>query len=138
MPNANGAADAYDGIMVVGAIDSSGATVDGYFSASTPSGLASTDPGSNFGECVDIWAPGDALYSVWGAIGSDTLVGTTYSNIGSISGTSMAAPHVAAAAAYYADLYSLTSPSAIEQAIRANWTTLGTDRDSVTVHMVQF
>lgn len=45
-------------------------------------------------------------------------VGTTYSNVASISGTSMAAPHVAAAAAYYADTYSLLNPGAIEEKIR--------------------
>lgn len=106
-PTATGGVDAYDGIMVVGAINSSGATVDGYFSASTPSGLTSTDPGSNYGDCVDIWAPGNAVYAEWGAFSGDTVTGTTYSNIASISGTSMSAPHVAAAAAYYADLYSL-------------------------------
>jgi hypothetical protein len=137
-PSAAGGVDAYDGIMVVGALNASGATVDGYFSASSPSGLTSTDPGSNYGDCVDIWAPGNAIYAEWGAFSGDTLVGTTYSNIAAISGTSMAAPHVAAAAAYYADLYSLSSPSAIEQAIRSNWATLGSDRNSVPVHMVQF
>lgn len=138
MPAATGAADAYDGIMVVGAIDYTGATVDGSFSATTPSGLTALPAGSNYGNCVDIWAPGDAVYAEWGPFSTDTLVGTTYSNIAAISGTSMAAPHVAAAAAYYADVYSLTSPSAIEQTIRANWSTLGTDRSSATVHMVHF
>ena len=66
------------------------------------------------------------------------MLGTTYSSVASISGTSMSAPHVAAAAAYYADVYSLTSPSAIEQAIRGAWATLGSDRNSATVHFVQF
>ena len=137
MPAASGAADPYDGIMVVGAIDQSGATVDGYFSATTPSGLTGLPQGSNYGNCVDIWAPGDAIYAERGAFSGDTLVGTTYSNIAAISGTSMAAPHVAAAAAYYADLYSLGTPSAIEQTIRANLTTLGSDRSSTAVYMVQ-
>jgi subtilisin family serine protease len=35
-----------------------------------------------------------------------------------LSGTSMAAPHVAAAAAYIADKYALTTPAAIEAAVR--------------------
>lgn len=116
-----GAADAYDGIMVVGAVDILEPTADNDFSATVPSGLTGTAAASNYGNCVDIWAPGDAIYAVWGNLSGDTVVGTTYSNIASIGGTSMAAPHVAAAAAYYADLYSLTSPSAIEQAIRSNW-----------------
>ena len=47
-----------------------------------------------------------------------TVAGTTYSNVASISGTSMSEPHVAAAAAYYADTYSLPTPGAIEQKIR--------------------
>jgi hypothetical protein len=137
MPASTGAADAYDGIMVVGAIDISGAPVDSYFSATVPSGLTGTPAASNYGNCVDIWAPGDAIYAEWGDFGSDTVVGTTYSNVASISGTSMSAPHVAAAAAFYADIYNLGTPSAIEQSIRSNWTTLGSDRSSTTVHMVQ-
>jgi len=138
MPAATGAADAYDGIMVVGAVDISEATVDSDFSATVPSGLTATTSASNYGNCVDIWAPGDAIYAMWGNLSGDTVVGTTYSSIASIGGTSMSAPHVAAAAAYYADLYNLATPSAIEQAIRSNWSTLGTDRSTTTVHMVHF
>ncbi len=55
MPAASGAADAYDGIMVVGAVDNTGATVDSDFSATVPPGLTATTPASNYGNCVDIW-----------------------------------------------------------------------------------
>ena len=65
---------------------------------------------SNYGRCVDIWAPGDYIVSAW----NDNAWGRAW-----LSGTSMAAPHVAAAAAYFADYEGLTTPGAIEQRIRS-------------------
>ncbi len=108
------ASDPYDGIMVVGAID-----IQANRAAPFPAtAFTIGELGSNFGPCVDIFAPGKAIYSTWGALSGNTIVGTSYSNIASISGTSMAAPHVVAAAAHYADTYGLSTPRAIEEKIR--------------------
>lgn len=66
---------------------------------------------SNYGTCVDILAPGSAIYS------SDYLV---TNQVVSKSGTSMAAPHVAGVAAQYLQTNPTATPGAVWKAIFTN------------------
>lgn len=68
---------------------------------------------SNYGSCLDLFAPGSAITSAW--INSDTSTNT-------ISGTSMATPHVAGVAALYLQSNPTASPSTVRNAIVANAT----------------
>ncbi len=64
---------------------------------------------SNYGSCTDIFAPGSSITSAW--YSSDTATNT-------ISGTSMATPHVAGVAALYLAGNTAASPATVWAAIR--------------------
>ena len=94
--------------------------------ASTESAItvAATDPDdarayfSNYGTCVDVFAPGTDITSAW--IDGDDATNT-------ISGTSMASPHVAGAAAVHLSL----NPDASTDEV-ADWVTGNAGADKVT------
>ena len=68
---------------------------------------------SNFGSCVDISAPGVSITSDW--YSSNTATNT-------ISGTSMASPHVAGAAALYLSANPTATPADVANALTSNAT----------------
>ncbi|MGI8496421.1 MAG: S8 family serine peptidase, partial [Gemmatimonadaceae bacterium] len=98
-----------------------GSDACGVSPARTPSALtvaASTSSDarasySNWGSCVDLFAPGSSITSAWN--GSDTQTNT-------ISGTSMATPHVTGAAALYLQGNPAASAAQVAQALKANAT----------------
>jgi subtilisin family serine protease len=65
---------------------------------------------SNWGSCVDLYAPGSGITSAW--YQSDAQLNT-------ISGTSMASPHVAGVGALYRAANPGASPAAVDAAIKA-------------------
>lgn len=68
---------------------------------------------SNFGTCLDIFAPGSNILSAW-------YTGTSATN--TISGTSMASPHVAGAAALYLANNPTATPAQVATALINNST----------------
>jgi subtilisin family serine protease len=99
--------------------NSYGADACDYSPARVPEAItvnASTDSDarasfSNIGTCTDIYAPGQDITSAWLDGGTNT-----------ISGTSMATPHVAGAAALYLADHPDATPQAVRDALVANGT----------------
>jgi subtilisin family serine protease len=69
---------------------------------------------SNYGSCVDIWAPGVSVFSTYAGGGYNTL-----------SGTSMASPHVAGGGALYLSTHSGATQATVESALKAAATNTG-------------
>ncbi len=68
---------------------------------------------SNYGSCLDIFAPGTFITSTWN---------TSNVSTNTISGTSMATPHVTGVIALYLQTQPLATPSALTAALKQNAT----------------
>jgi subtilisin family serine protease len=109
------------GVTFAVAAGNSNANACNYSPSSAPSAITvgattSTDAKasySNYGNCVDIQAPGSSITSDW--IGSATATNT-------ISGTSMASPHVAGAAALVLGANPAFTPQQVRDALVNNAT----------------
>src|SRR5690606_10002033 len=103
------------GVTFVVAAGNSGANACNYSPARTPAAITvgattSSDARasySNFGNCLDIFAPGSAITSAWYNNNSST---------NTISGTSMASPHAAGAAALCLQGAASASPATVSRA----------------------
>ena len=121
-----------EGVVVVAASGNSARTACNTTPAGTPGTISvgainSNDAEtawSNFGDCVDIFAPGDSIVSAWPKYSSAT---NTYM---SESGTSMAAPHVSGAVARYLQTATVTSATPADA---WNWL-----RQNATCNMVSY
>jgi aqualysin 1 len=105
------------GVFVAVAAGNNNANASGYSPASAPAvttvgASTRTDARasySNYGSLIDIFAPGTDITSTW--IGSST---------NTISGTSMASPHVAGVGALYKATYGDAASSTVDSWIKAN------------------
>ncbi len=85
---------------------------------------------SNYGTCVDLFAPGDEILSAWNTSDTDSY---------NTSGTSMASPHVAGAVALYLEAHPTATQALVNEEIIARSTrnlieNIGTGSPNVLLH----
>ncbi|SET80032.1 S8 family peptidase [Stigmatella erecta] len=105
------------GVFVAVAAGNNNANASGYSPASAPAvttvgASTKTDARasySNYGSLIDIFAPGTDITSTWIGSGTNT-----------ISGTSMASPHVAGVGALYKGTYGDASSATVDSWIKSN------------------
>jgi subtilisin family serine protease len=100
-------------------------TVDGIVTTAATDSSNQEASWSNFGPCVDIWAPGVNILST--RKGGGTIA---------YSGTSMAAPHVGGSGALYLSMHT-ADPAAVERALKSNGVDTATlSKDSAAIKLV--
>ena len=126
-----------EGIVVVAAAGNEGTTACNTTPAASPGAISVGASGSadietswsNYGTCVDLYAPGLYITSAW------NYQGSTANPYAILSGTSMASPHVAGAVARYLQGVVTTSTTAAET---WSWLDANTSKGKITAYVPAF